>query len=122
MGINPAQGRTELSILLTDDRQIQELNRLWRKKNRPTDVLAFPQRQGPFADPSDPVLGDIVISIQTARAQANERGHSLEQELDLLLIHGILHLLGYEHEKGGKSAGRMRRKEKELLAGLGKLK
>ncbi len=116
LGVSPA----ELSILLVDNPQIQKLNRLWRKKDRPTDVLAFAQREGEGADPADPVLGDIVISVEQAKKQAEAQGHSLEKELDILLIHGILHLLGYEHEHGGRQAKKMREKEKELLEKLEK--
>ena len=110
-----------MSILLVDNPQIQKLNRLWRKKDRPTDVLAFAQREGEGADPADPVLGDIVISVEQAKKQAEAQGHSLEKELDILLIHGILHLLGYEHEHGGRQAKKMREKEKELLEKLEKV-
>lgn len=116
LGISPA----ELSILLVDDRQIRKLNRSWRKKNRPTDVLSFAQREGKGADPRDPLLGDIVISVERAKAQAKQAGHPLDQEMDLLLVHGLLHLLGYEHERGGKAAAQMRFREKKLLAGLKK--
>jgi probable rRNA maturation factor len=115
LGISSA----ELSLLLLDDRQIRKLNRAWRKKDRPTDVLAFAQREGKFCDPKDPVLGDIVISVETAKRQAREQGHPLPTELDLLLVHGLLHLLGYEHEQGGTRASRMRSKEKELMKKLG---
>ena len=124
MGINRSDreepGRTELSILLVDDKKIRQLNRLWRKIDRPTDVLAFAQREGQFAEPGDPVLGDIVISVQRAAAQAKERGHSLTREMDVLLIHGLLHLLGYEHTRSPKQAQKMRAMEKKLLAGLNK--
>jgi len=114
LGINSA----ELSIVLSNDLYIKKLNQRWRGKNRGTDVLAFAQREGKFADPQDPILGDIVISVETAERQAKQLGHSLEKELDILLIHGILHLLGYEHEFGGKQASKMRAKERELLASL----
>ena len=83
-------------------------------------MLAFAQREGEFSDPNDPILGDIVISVETAQRQAKELSHSLEEEIDILIIHGLLHLLGYEHEKGGKSAKKMREKEKKLLAVLKK--
>lgn len=116
MGISPA----EISILLVDNRQIQSLNRTWRGKNRPTDVLSFAQREGKFADPQDPVLGDIVISLEKAREQAREQGHSLEHELNILLVHGLLHLLGCEHTRGGAEARRMRSQEQKLLAILEK--
>ena len=116
MGVSPA----EISIVLVSDRKIRELNRRWRKKDRPTDVLAFAQREGKFADPHDPLLGDVVISVERAAAQAKERGHSLEKEIDLLLVHGLLHLLGFEHTRGKKRAREMAAKEKELLRGLEK--
>jgi probable rRNA maturation factor len=96
------------------------MNKRWRKLDRATDVLAFAQREGEFAEPGDPVLGDIVISVERAAAQARERGHTLEREMDVLLVHGLLHLLGHEHTRGGKEAQKMRAMEKELLAGLNK--
>jgi len=98
--------------LLTDDEGIREINKQWRGKDRPTDVIAFSQIEGePF--PTD-FLGDIVISVETAARQAEEIGHSLGHEMDRLVVHGILHLLGYQHAKGGRQAARMRRKEEEL--------
>lgn len=100
----------ELGVLLVDDKEIQELNRRYLGRDRPTNVLAFP-----MDGPSDRVLGDIVISVQTAQREAEERGVRLEEHLALLLIHGILHLLGYDHEKGGREEAEMRRKERELL-------
>ena len=106
--------RAELSLVFVNDREIERLNRKWRGLDKPTDVLAFAQREGEFADPDDPMLGDIVISVETAGRQAEEMGHSLEEEIDILIIHGLLHLLGYEHTRGGKSAKKMRAKEKEL--------
>ena len=114
LGVSPA----ELSLVLMDDRGIRGLNRAWRKKDRPTDVLSFPQREGKFANPHDPMLGDIVISVERAAAQAREHGHSFEREMDLLLVHGLLHLLGFEHIRGGKAAASMRAKEQELLGVL----
>lgn len=100
----------ELGILLVDDKEIQELNRQYLGRDRPTNVLAFP-----MDGPSNRLLGDIVISVQTAQREAEERGVSLEEHLALLLIHGILHLLGYDHEKGGRQETEMKRKERELL-------
>ena len=87
----------ELSIVLCDDAFIHPLNRDYRGKNQATDVLSFSQREGEFADANDPVLGDVIISVETAQRQADERGHHLGRELTVLLIHGILHLLGYDH-------------------------
>ncbi|MDO8445336.1 MAG: rRNA maturation RNase YbeY [Deltaproteobacteria bacterium] len=107
----------ELSILFMDDEDIRELNREYRKKNRPTDVLSFPMREGEFGDLNPDLLGDVVISLDTAKRQAEERGETLEEEITLLLIHGILHLLGFDHEKNTAEARRMQAKEKEL-AGL----
>jgi probable rRNA maturation factor len=88
----------ELSILLTGDNQIQKLNRIYRKKNRPTDVLAFSQHEGELGDRSDRLLGDVVVSIPTARRQAEARKRDLVSELTMLLAHGLLHLLGWDHE------------------------
>lgn len=91
----------EVSILLTDDSQIAGLNSRYRGVDSPTDVLAFAQMDGAEDlqnDDEAALLGDIVISVETALRQAEERGASLEDELDVLLAHGVLHLLGYDHE------------------------
>jgi probable rRNA maturation factor len=91
----------ELSIALTDDREIHELNRSFRRRDKPTDVLAFAMREGegpPRSGASDSeLLGDVVISVDTARRQASRRGRSLANEVRVLLAHGLLHLLGYDH-------------------------
>lgn len=88
----------ELSILLTDDGTIRELNREYRGKDKPTDVLAFAAQEAEgFVAPID-LLGDVVISMDTARKQANERGWAIASELRFLLAHGLLHLLGYDHQ------------------------
>ena len=108
----------ELSIVLCDDAFIHPLNRDYRGKDRPTDVLSFPQREGEESDPDDPVLGDIVLSVERAQAQADERGHSLETEIRILLVHGILHLLGYDHEEDA-DAEEMEAEERRVLAMLG---
>ena len=110
---------TEVSILLTDDKQIKILNRDYRDIDSPTDVLSFSQAEGDesFDDgPDDGLLGDVVISVETARRQAREQKNSLEEELDMLLVHGILHLLGYDHEKP-EDEKRMFSKQEELLKG-----
>jgi probable rRNA maturation factor len=101
------------------------LNRDWRGKNKATDVLSFPQvtdrdlkalgRAARAARVPEWWLGDVVISVERAREQAGEHGHTLKDELDLLLAHGILHLLGYDHEKGKAAAAKMRRMETRLL-------
>ena len=107
----------ELSIVLCDDGFIHPLNRDYRGKDRPTDVLSFPQREGEESDPDDPVLGDIVLSVERARAQAAERGHPLETEMRVLLVHGILHLLGYDHE-ADDDAEEMEAEERRILSQL----
>ena len=105
----------ELSILLTNDDQIRILNRMYRKKDRPTDVLAFAQREGRLGARAGRLLGDIVISIPTARRQAEERGMDLTSELTELLAHGLLHLLGWDHDTPSKE--RRMRRETERLCG-----
>jgi probable rRNA maturation factor len=87
----------ELSILLCDDATIHELNRDYRKKDRPTDVLAFAMREGEGGDLHPNLLGDVVISIDTARRQAGEHQRTIADEVTYLLAHGLLHLLGYDH-------------------------
>ncbi len=103
----------ELSILVTDDREIEGLNRNYRNRGRPTDVLAFPQTQvSPEQKSSGPtLLGDVVISLQRAEAQALEQGVPLESEMRRLLAHGVLHLLGFDHEISIENAGDMRKLE-----------
>jgi probable rRNA maturation factor len=88
----------EISIVLTDDSQIQKLNALYRGKDRPTDVLAFAQREGEFSAYSGPLLGDIIVSIPTARRQAEARSKPVFDEVVMLLSHGLLHLLGWDHD------------------------
>lgn len=107
----------ELSVLLCDDAVIWPLNRDWRRKDRPTDVLAFAQREGLAFPGAGDVLGDVVISVETAARQAAERGHSTEREVRILLVHGICHLLGYDHERDDE-AEVMEAKERAILAAL----
>jgi probable rRNA maturation factor len=82
-------------VLLVGDRAIRRLNRTYLGRDHPTDVLAFPQARA-FSMPGPSLLGDVVISVDTAARQAKAHGHSLDRELALLLIHGLLHLLGYD--------------------------
>ncbi len=107
----------ELSLLLCDDAFIHTLNRDYRGKDAPTDVLAFAQREGEGADPDDEILGDVVISIPTATRQAEARGHSTAREIQVLLVHGFLHLLGYDHGDDEEEA-EMEAAATKLLAGL----
>lgn len=88
----------ELSVLLCDDATIHELNRDYREKDQPTDVLAFAMREGEGGPLHPEILGDVVISIDTARRQASERGVAIVAEATFLLAHGLLHLLGYDHQ------------------------
>ncbi len=105
----------ELSVLLVSDRRIQQLNRQYLDRNRPTDVLAFAQWEG-GGEGIDPAwLGDVVISVETAKAQAEQESGGLNRELDLLLVHGTLHLIGFDHTRGAKEATAMRRKQTRLL-------
>lgn len=105
----------ELSILFMDDEGIRGLNRDYRKKDMHTDVLSFPMREGEFGDMNPDLLGDVVISLDTAKRQAIGRGETLHQEVNLLLIHGILHLLGFDHERSASDERLMKSKEKEIL-------
>jgi probable rRNA maturation factor len=108
----------EVSILLTDDEEIHRLNRDYRGIDRPTDVLSFSQLEGmPVGAPDEAVtLGDVIISVDTAKRQARDKGHSLADELDLLTVHGMLHLLGYDDETD-EQADEMREHEKAILGG-----
>ena len=106
----------ELSLEIVGNTRIRRLNRQYRQQDRPTDVLAFPLRES--AGPRTPLLGDVVISFHKAVEQAAHYGHSIEEELISLLIHGILHLKGYDHERGEREARRMGRKEREILESL----
>jgi len=89
--------QAELSITLVNDKQIRALNRQYRKLDRPTDVLAFSMREGSFKELNPFLLGDVIISLETALRQANTLSHSFQQEFNHLLVHGMLHLLGYDH-------------------------
>ncbi|MBI2360872.1 MAG: rRNA maturation RNase YbeY [Deltaproteobacteria bacterium] len=108
--------RVELSLVLVGNREIRRLNARYRKKNRPTDVLAFQTNGLPSV--GDRILGDVVISVEQAKKQAKEKGTALEVELETLLIHGILHLLGYDHERSEREAGIMHRLERKLQSAL----
>lgn len=109
----------ELSIVFCDNAYIQRLNRDFRKKDKPTDVLSFPQLEQRSKYEPAYSLGDLVISVDKTASQAKERRHGFETELWKLLIHGLLHLLGYDHEKvPAKEAQRMRRKEREVFDGF----
>jgi probable rRNA maturation factor len=121
-GIAPSRG--ELSVLLVDDQEIQDYNRLYRGKDVPTDVLSFSQLEGDGENPSllppgYPLpIGDIVISIPRMREQAAEYGHGEDREFGFLLIHGLLHLLGFDHQNEA-DLRTMQEITEELLASAG---
>ena len=109
--------RAELSIVLCDDDTIHELNRTYRKKDRATDVLAFALREGEGAEFAGDMLGDVVISLDTAQRQADEHGHSITTEVYVLLAHGLLHLLGWDHRNDAED----RRMKREVTRLVGKI-
>jgi probable rRNA maturation factor len=114
--INEAKGK-ELSVAFVSDRKIKELNRIFRDKNRPTDVLSFPYETDRYDYlETENFLGDIVISVETAEKQAKENNLTLEAEIKQLILHGILHLIGYDHETDD---GAMNRLELKLRRKLG---
>jgi probable rRNA maturation factor len=104
--IAPARAKGELAIAIATDARVRALNRAYRRKDTPTDVLSFPAG-------TRGVLGDIVIARGVAARQAREQGHSLETELRILALHGLLHLIGYDHD-AADDRGRMRRMEERL--------
>ncbi|WP_371381725.1 rRNA maturation RNase YbeY [Sporomusa aerivorans] len=124
-GIEP---QAEVSIVLADDDYVHQLNRQYRGKDRPTDVLSFAmndhcagEHEPDIAEVPDDIeilLGDIIISLETASRQAEEYGHALERELAYLTVHGMLHLLGYDHEEEAERT-EMRREEEHVLSLLG---
>ncbi|MGA1796639.1 MAG: rRNA maturation RNase YbeY [bacterium] len=105
----------EVSILFVSDRYVRRLNKCYRGIDQPTDVLAFSMREGEWTDIQPQLLGDVVISVETAARQAKEVGHSLDRELTILLVHGILHLLGYDHMEK-RDAERMQAQERVVLS------
>jgi probable rRNA maturation factor len=105
----------ELSLLFTDDKQIAELNYRFLKREGPTNVLAFPMRGNDHTGPDMPMLGDIVVSLDAAMRDAKRLGETLDKTLDRLLVHGLLHLLGYDHEKSEEEARRMEEETERIL-------
>ena len=112
------ESRSDLSLELIGDRRMRRLNREYRKKDWPTDVLAFSGREAMIPGGSrfaTHMLGDVVISLPTAVRQAKEAGRSIDDELAMLLVHGVLHLCGYDHERDQWEAERMSHRERALL-------
>lgn len=116
-------GSAEVSVTFVNDEQIRELNRQYRDIDKSTDVLSFPLGiDGVYDinnDTGAQMLGDIVISMQHAVDQADLYGHSLQREIGFLTVHSMLHLLGYDHERGGLEMVHMREKEEAVLTQLG---
>jgi probable rRNA maturation factor len=108
----PSRAQGEVTVALVSDARMRALNRMYRGKDYATDVLSFPAEEGQPFPPLLPALGDIVIATGVARRQARDLGHSLAVELRILSLHGLLHLLGYDHER---DRGRMRTLEQRLL-------
>jgi probable rRNA maturation factor len=106
----------ELSIVLVDDDRIADLNQTYLQHTGPTNVISFPMREGDFTQINPQVLGDVVISMDTCAREAEEAGISMETRFDQLLIHGILHLMGYDHVHSESEARIMEAKSDELLA------
>ena len=104
----------ELSILFVDDEYIKKLNWKYRKVKNKTDVLAFPMREGSGVSKANPLLGDVVISVETAKREAKKRKNLFQKELDLYLVHGILHLLGYD-DVTSSDKKKMRSMEDKIL-------
>lgn len=106
------RGSAEVSVTFIDDEAIRELNKQFRDKDASTDVLSFPMDE-------DDTLGDIVISVEHAIAQAEEYGHPLEREIAFLTVHSVLHLLGWDHERSEDEEKAMFMRQEEILSGIG---
>ena len=117
------EGSAEVDVSLVDNARIHEINREQRNIDAPTDVLSFPLGEDGIYDQNPAtgayMLGDIVISMEKAQAQAEEFGHSLQREVGYLTVHSMLHLLGYDHVNGGLEAVRMREKEEAVMLAVG---
>jgi len=108
---------TELSVTIVGDRTIRRINREYLDKDRPTNVISFSLQEGDCSGVVPHALGDVVISAATAAREAEQGGQTVHQRLCFLLLHGILHLCGFDHERSGETeARRMQRKERELFA------
>ncbi len=105
----------EVGILLVEDAEIRELNCQYLHRDKATNVLAFPMREGEFGSLHPDLLGDVAISVETAHRQSSRFGLNTREMVLLLLIHGLLHLVGYEHVGTRRGSREMKRKERELL-------
>ena len=105
----------QLSILIVDDPQMAELNQTYLNHRGPTNVIAFPMQEGPYGDITPDLLGDVVISVDTACREADDAGMGFIERFNQLLIHGILHLVGYDHVHSEAEAAVMERKSDQLM-------
>lgn len=112
-------GSLEVAVVLVDDAAMRALNRQHRGKDRPTDVLSFSAQEGPAMPGLEEVLGDLVVSVDTARRQARAHGHGLSEEVAVLVAHGLLHLCGLDHERGADEARLQAEAEMTILAAAG---
>lgn len=119
------QNPAEVSVTFTDNKKIRTLNKKFRGIDRPTDVLSFPlfdytgEQKEPPVDELVGMLGDVVISLEQAKKQAEEYGHGFEREAAFLCVHSMLHLLGYDHETSEADEADMRKRQREILARMG---
>jgi probable rRNA maturation factor len=109
----------EVGVRFVDDDEMRALNRAWRGKDRPTDVLSFSAHEGEPMPGLEHVLGDLVVSLDTAKAQALSLGHTFDEEVAVLIAHGLLHLLGLDHERGRAEALLQAELEMSVLAAAG---
>ncbi|MGA1791813.1 MAG: rRNA maturation RNase YbeY [bacterium] len=107
----------EISITFASDQFVRKLNKQYRGIDQPTDVLAFSMQEGEWTEIQPQILGDVVISVDTASRQAREMGHDLNRELTILLVHGILHLAGYDHMQKA-DAQKMKSMERSILEAI----
>lgn len=105
----------ELSLLITDDLEIEIFNQDYLNRQGPTNVISFPMQQGDFSEITPYLLGDVVISMDTAQREAENMNITIEERFNELLVHGILHLFGYDHEKSVEDNARMEDKTFEIL-------
>jgi probable rRNA maturation factor len=114
----PAGDNRSIGLLFTTDAEVREMNQQWRGQDKPTNVLSFPAAAMPIPDGEDVPLGDIVLARETVSREAAEQGKSLADHTTHLIVHGVLHLLGYDHERDD-DATLMESKERDILASLG---
>lgn len=110
--------KSEVSIVIVNDEEITRLNRQYLQRNRPTNVIAFAMASGDLVALHPHLLGDVVISAETAKRQSEAVGGRTEEEILFLLIHGVLHLLGYDHEGSPEERRKMEAKERDLFSFL----